>query len=103
MFIKPVLAQLGTNATISTGIPGAPVHGHSIPRVFGWLDLSGRMTRCAYGYVDAICRCRFIGVYSLQRSHDGFPAIEPPPWTLIQFFRNRAHHDDPLAGGYLVC
>jgi hypothetical protein len=49
------------------------------------LEVSVRVTRCTYGCVDPICRSRSIGVYSLQRSHEGFPAIEPPPWTLIQF------------------
>jgi len=46
-----------------------------------------------------LCRCHlpFPLHWSIftQRSHDGFSAIEPPPWTLFQFFRCRAHHDDP--------
>jgi len=53
----------------------------AIPRVFGRLVRSVRMTRCTYSHINPICRSRFIGVYSLERSHDRFPTIEPPTWT----------------------
>jgi hypothetical protein len=95
-FIAPVLAHLRAIGTLSAGIPGASSHAHA-GQPLATLRYSEQTPKWTYINTDGICRSRFIGVYSLQRSHEGFPAIELPFWTLIQFFRNRAHHDDPLA------